>query len=80
MRVTYDPAADAMYLYLMEGATEEPKVARTEEVAAGVMLDFDGEGQVIGVEVLSVSRRPGAKPMQMAFEILTDAGAAEATE
>jgi len=70
MRVTYDPAADAMYLYLTEPAAGRSEVARTEEVAAGVMLDFDGEGQVIGVEILSVSRRPGPKSMQMAFEVL----------
>ena len=78
MRVTYDPAADAMYLYLTERA-EGFEVARTEEVAAGVMLDLDGESRVIGIELLSVSKLPGAKPMQMAFEILTrsDAVAAE---
>ena len=54
-------------------------IARTEEVAAGVILDFDGAGRVIGIEVLSVSKLAGAKPMQMAFEILTrpDAAAAE---
>jgi hypothetical protein len=34
------------------------------------MLDFDGKGRAIGIEVLSVSQLPSAKPMQMAFEIL----------
>ena len=79
MRVTYDPAADAMYLYLTERPSGSPEIARTEEVAAGVMLDLDGDGRVIGIEILSVSKLPGAKPMQMAFEILTrsDAAAAE---
>jgi uncharacterized protein YuzE len=77
MRMTYDPAADAMYLYLTERAA---KVARTEEVAAGLMLDFDRNGRVIGIEMLSVSHLPGAKPMQMAFEILTSSDAAAAAE
>jgi uncharacterized protein YuzE len=79
MRMTYDPAADAMYLYLTERAAGGPEVARTEEVAPGLMLDFDRDGRVIGVEMLSVSQLPGARPMQMAFEILTscDAAAAE---
>jgi uncharacterized protein YuzE len=78
MRMTYDPAADAMYLYLTEPA-EASEVARTEEVAPGLMLDLDSHGRVIGIEILSVSQLPGAKPMQMAFEILTssDATAAE---
>ena len=78
MRMTDDPAADAMYLYLTERA-EGPEVARTEKVAPGLMLDFDSDGRVVGIEMLSVSKLPNAKPMQMAFEILpvTDAAAAE---
>lgn len=78
MRITYDPAADAMYLYLTEHAAKGPDVARTEEAAAGVMLDLDSESRVIGIEILSVSRLPGANPMQMAFEILTSSDAAAA--
>jgi uncharacterized protein YuzE len=79
MRVTYDPAADAMYLYLTERAAVAPEAARTAEVAPGLMLDFDRDGRVIGIEMLSVSQLPGAKPMQIAFEILepSDAAAAE---
>ena len=79
MRMTYDPAADAMYLYLTERTAGDPKVARTKEVAPGLMLDFDRDGRVIGIEMLSVSQLPGAKPMHMAFEVLesSDAAAAE---
>jgi hypothetical protein len=41
------------------------------------MLDFDSDGRVI--EMLSVSKLPSAKPMQMAFDNPTplDAAAAE---
>jgi uncharacterized protein YuzE len=74
MRMTYDPAADAAYLYLAE--REPAAVARTEEVSAGVMLDFGRENQVVGVEILGVSKLPGAKPMQMTFEVLTASDAA----
>jgi uncharacterized protein YuzE len=77
MRVTYDPAADAMYLYLTERA-EGPEAARTEEVAPGLMLDFDSDGRVVGIEMLSGSKLPNAKPMRMAFEILTRSDAAAA--
>jgi uncharacterized protein YuzE len=80
MRMTYDPATDAMYLYLTERAADRPSVARTEEVTPGLMLDFDNDGRVIGIEMLSVSQLPGARPMQMAFEILTPSDAAEAAE
>lgn len=54
MRTSYDPEADAMFIWFgPEGVTS----AKTEEVADGVLLDFDDEGKVIGVEVLDVSHR-----------------------
>ena len=59
MRTSYDPEADAfMVRFAPKGATIE----RTEEVAPGVMLDFDAQGQVIGIEVLAVRRRMAAAP------------------
>src|SRR6516162_964417 len=33
------------------------KSAGTEEVSPGIMLDFDNQGRVIGIEVLDVSER-----------------------
>ena len=36
---------------------EGVKSASTEEVSPGIMLDFDTEGRVIGIEVLDVSER-----------------------
>ena len=45
---------DAMFLWFgPEGMTS----ARTEEVAPGIMPDFDEDGRVIGIEVLDVSDR-----------------------
>jgi uncharacterized protein YuzE len=58
MRLTYDPAADAMYLYLAERSPGTPEVARTEEVTPGVMLDLDVEDRVIGIEILWVCPMP----------------------
>lgn len=54
LHTSYDPEADAMFIWF---APEGVKSADTEEVAPGVMLDFDDKGEVIGVEVLYVSRR-----------------------
>ena len=54
MTTTYDPEADAMFLWF---GGEGVKSATTEEVAPGVMLDFDANGRVIGIEVLNVSER-----------------------
>jgi uncharacterized protein YuzE len=54
MRTSYDPEADAMFVWF---GPEGVKSAETEEVAPGVMLDFDANGEVIGVEILYVSQR-----------------------
>ena len=62
---TYDPEADALYVYL---ASRDAKALDTREVAPGVMLDFDASGQVIGIEVLSVRARDSLAPAAAAAE------------
>jgi uncharacterized protein YuzE len=54
IRTSYDPEADAMFVWF---GPEGVKSAGTEEVSPGVMLDFDSDGRVIGVEILDVSER-----------------------
>lgn len=54
MRTSYDPEVDAMFIWF---GPEGVKSVETEEVAPGVMLDFDEKGEVIGIEVLAVSKR-----------------------
>lgn len=52
MKLEFDPLADAAYLEIAEGEVE-----RSEEVKPGVILDFDAAGNVLGIEILSVSKR-----------------------
>ena len=54
MRTSYDPEADAFYARFAPDATD---IAETREVAPGVMLDLDAQGNLVGVEVLSVRLR-----------------------
>lgn len=54
MITTYDPEADAFYARF---APAETKVSETKEIAPGVMIDLDAAGQLIGVEVLSITTR-----------------------
>jgi uncharacterized protein YuzE len=54
IRTSYDPEADAMFVWF---APDGVKSAETEEVAPGIMLDFDSDGRVIGIEVLDVGAR-----------------------
>jgi uncharacterized protein YuzE len=69
MRMTYDPDADALRLRLSEAPVEE-----SAEVAPNVVLDFDGEGRVVGIEVLFVSDLPDANPLELAYRILREGG------
>jgi uncharacterized protein YuzE len=62
IRTSYDPEADAMYVRF---GPDSVKSAETEEVAPGIMLDFDDRGEVIDLEILYVSRRT-AKPKEAA--------------
>jgi len=49
VRTSHDPEADAVFLWF---GPEGIRSTHTEEVAAGIILDFDESGRVIGIEVL----------------------------
>ncbi len=53
MRLKIDKENDTLYLRLNETA----EVIESEEVQPGVILDFDEQGQVVGIEVLALSTR-----------------------
>lgn len=64
MRVKLDTESDALYFRLDESA-----IVESEEVQSGVILDFNAQGQVVGVELLNVSQRvPLAQLRTMQFE------------
>lgn len=52
MKLKVDQAADALYLMI-----EDSPVAQSQEVAPGVILDFNVRGEVVGVEILGLSKR-----------------------
>ena len=47
-----DHAADAVYLNL----TDRP-IKDSEEVADGIVVDYDDEGRIVGIEILDASKR-----------------------
>ncbi len=57
MTTTYDPEADALSVQLGPPGTE---IASTEEVAPGIILDFDADGRLVAIEVVSVRTRVAA--------------------
>ncbi len=52
MRLKVDKESDALYLRLDEAA-----VVESEEVQPGVVLDYDAAGNMVGVEILNLSKR-----------------------
>ncbi len=68
MRVRVDHAADAIYLNL----TDRP-IRDSAEVADGIVVDYDDEGRIVGVEILDASKRTDDPEVlkQFSFELPT---------
>lgn len=65
MRVHFDEKADAIYMRL-----DESKIVESQEVQPGIVLDFNENHQVVGIEILKVKDRvPLANLKQMQFEV-----------
>ena len=52
MKVTYDPEVDVLRILFRDVPIEE-----SDEDKPGVILDYDKEGNVVGLEVLNASQR-----------------------
>ena len=55
MRVTYDKEADAAYIYI-KYPIRRGEASKTIEVNENILLDFDKEGKLLGVEVLNARK------------------------
>jgi uncharacterized protein YuzE len=65
MRMHYDERADALYLRL-----DDSKIIDSKEVQPGIVLDFNAEQQVVGIEVLRLKERvPNADVRQLQFDV-----------
>ncbi len=52
MKVTYDPEVDTLRIILRDVPVDE-----SDEDKPGVILDYDREGNIVGLEVLNASQR-----------------------
>ena len=52
MKISYDPRADAAYIYFIK----DKKSTRTEEIGEGLLVDYHGN-ELIGIEILDVSKK-----------------------
>ena len=52
MKISYDPKADALYIKFQDGST-----ARTRKVEEGMLIDLDGGGSLVGIEIIGMKGR-----------------------
>jgi uncharacterized protein YuzE len=65
MKVHFDEQADAIYMRL-----DDSRIVDSEEVKPGIILDYNEQNQVVGVEIMRVSGRvPLSYLKQIQFEV-----------
>lgn len=55
MKFEYDKEVDAAYIYI-DDSIKEKQVKKTIELNDNIILDFDKENKLIGVEILDASK------------------------
>lgn len=55
MKIVYDAEVDALSITFREATVT------TQHAAEGIAVDYDGEGQLAGVEILDAARRFGGR-------------------
>ena len=60
MRLKVDKENDALYFRL-----DESPIVESEEVQPGVILDFNEDGRVVGVEILALSTRTSPEQLRV---------------
>lgn len=63
MKLVVHKENDALYLRLDDSA-----IAESEEVSDGIILDYNAEGKVVGIEVLYISQRSPDSWQQILLE------------
>jgi uncharacterized protein YuzE len=52
VRLRVDRESDALYLRL-----DESEIIESEETQPGIIIDFNAEGKIVGIEILNLSQR-----------------------
>ena len=58
MKITYYPETDSMYIDLSSKESSE-----STEVSPGVVIDFDSEGNIIGIDIDNASKKMDLKEL-----------------
>lgn len=52
MNITYDPSVDVLRIIL-----EESEIDESDEGIEGVIMDYNADGKLVGIEILEASQR-----------------------
>lgn len=52
MKVTYDPKTDTLSIEF-----KDSRIVESDEEKPGIILDFDAQGDLVGIEILDAFRR-----------------------
>lgn len=67
MIFTYDSKSDMLYIELVDKTSAE-----SEEVASGVVLDFDEKKEVVGIEIEDASKRIDLSRLELSALPISD--------
>lgn len=63
MKIKYNKEADAMYLRFSDA-----EVAESDEDKPGIIIDYDKDGKIVGIELLDASQRT-ENPGSVVYEV-----------
>jgi uncharacterized protein YuzE len=63
MKVKYDKENDVLYIRLNNNA-----VAESDSEKPGIILDYDSEENIVGIEVLNASKKM-ERPLKVEYEV-----------
>ncbi len=63
MNIKFDKEADAIYLRLSDA-----DVAESDEEKPGIIIDYDKDGNIVGIELLEASKKTG-NPASLVYEV-----------
>ena len=63
MKVKYDKEVDILYIQF-----SEEKIGESDEDKPGIILDYDKNGNIVGIEVINASTKM-PQPMKFEYEV-----------
>ena len=63
MKVRYDREVDILYIEVTENKIEE-----SDEDKPGVIIDYDKDGDIVGIEILQASKKM-SNPAKVEYEV-----------